>query len=80
MRQRPERPAFQFGIVAVFGIGIEQRDRVLVRLDLGLVVTCVEVLAVLGLQLIQHLLVLAVERRGQRRLDLAAVDQGFQFA
>ena len=25
MRQRPERPAFQFGIVAVFGIGIEQR-------------------------------------------------------
>jgi hypothetical protein len=44
---------------------------------LGLVVACVEVLAVLGLQLIQHLLVLAVERLGQRRLDLPPSTRAF---
>jgi hypothetical protein len=44
MRQRRERPTLQFGIVATRGIGVEQRDHILVRLDLDLVVACMSLL------------------------------------
>jgi hypothetical protein len=50
MRPGLERPALQFGIVAGLGIGVEQRDRILVRLELHLVVASVEVPPALGLQ------------------------------
>ena len=49
-------------------------------LDLYLVITNVEVLAALGVQLIQHFLMLGIERGWQGQLDHAALDQSFQFA
>ena len=60
-------------------VSLEQRDRVPVPLELGLIVALVEVLAVLGLQIIQHFLMLGIERRRQLGLHLAAIDQGLQF-
>ena len=58
MGQRLRRPTLEISIVTVLAVGFEQGDRIAVSLDLHLIVGLVELLAVLGLQIIQQLLVL----------------------
>ena len=50
----------KFWIVASRGVSLEQRNRILVRFDLDLVVALVEVLTVLRLQVIEHFLMFGV--------------------
>ena len=52
MGQRLARPALQLRIIATFGVGVEERDRIPVRLELDLIVAAVELLAALAFQLI----------------------------
>ena len=56
MRQGLRCPALELRIIPALGIGFEQRDRILVALNLGLLVALVEVLAALGFQVIEQLL------------------------
>src|SRR5262249_36911498 len=79
MRQGLGRPFLEVGIIAALGIFLEQIDRLLMRLLLGVVVGLVEVLTILGAQIVEHLLMLVVERGRERRLDLAAINQRFEL-
>jgi hypothetical protein len=49
MGQRVRRPALELGTIPAFGVSLEQRDRIPVRLELDLIVTLVEILAALRL-------------------------------
>ena len=73
MGKRLPRPILELGIVAGLGICLEQCDRIPVRLYLNLILALVEVLAVLCLQVIQHFLMLGIERRGELGLHLGAL-------
>ena len=77
MGKRLTRPILQLGIVAGLGICLEQRDRIPVCLHLNLIVALVEVLAVLCLQVIQHFLMLGIERRGSLAFTLPPSTSAF---
>ena len=79
VRKRSRRPFLQIGVVPALGIGFEQRHRLLMSLQLDLIVALIELLSGFAFQVLEHFLVLAVERRRYAGLDLTCFDELFQF-
>src|SRR3954471_8416118 len=62
-------PGLQVGVVPGLAIFFEQRNRLLVSLKLHLVVSAIEILAHLGLQIVELFLMVSIERCRQADLD-----------